>query len=105
MTPGWAAEEKEFLAIVGLGNKLAEKGMALKVSLAYGTFIFNMDTTGSTKLPRGRKKCPSAIKRDKQRRIEFLKRKEPGLCLSAPLPSDRLSEDRSRGNCKNSYSF
>ena len=61
MTPGRAAEENEFFAIrhrvIGLANELAEKGMALKVSLAYGTFIFNMDTTGSTKLPRRRKKC------------------------------------------------
>ena len=82
MTPGRAAEEKEFLAIghkvVGLANELAEKGMALKLSLAYGTFIFNMDTTGSTQLRSRRKKCPSAIRR----RIEFLKRKEPGLCPS-----------------------
>ena len=66
MTPGRAAEEKEFLDIghkvVGLAKKLAEKGMAFKLSLAYGAFIFNMDTTASTKLPRRRKTCPSAIR-------------------------------------------
>ena len=51
MTPGRAAEEKEFLAIghrvVGLANELAEKGMAFKLSLAYGAFIFNMDTSAA----------------------------------------------------------
>ena len=97
MTPG-RAEEKEFLAIghrcVGLANELAEKGMAFKLSLSYGTFIFSMDTTGSTQLPRRRKKCPSAIIRDKRRRMEFLKRKKSTSCPSPPLSLDRLSIER-----------
>ena len=98
MTPG-RAEEKEFLAIghrcVGLANELAEKGMAFKLSLSYGTFIFSMDTTGSTQLPRRRKKCPSAIIRDKRRRMEFLKRKKSTSCPSPPLSLDRLSIEAS----------
>ena len=95
MAPGCATEEKEFLAfgnrIIGLANDLTKKGIACKLSVAYGNFTFNMDTTRLAKSPRRRrKKCPSVLERDKRRRIEFLKRKEPNSRQSAP-PTDCLS--------------
>ena len=95
MAPVRATEEEEFLAfgnrIIGLANDLTEKGIGCKLSVTYGNFTFNMDTTRLAKLPRRRrKKCPSVLERDKRRRIEFLKRKEPNSRQSAP-PTDRLS--------------
>ena len=45
MTPVRATEEKEFLAfghkIIGLANELSERGIGFKLSVAYGTFIFD----------------------------------------------------------------
>ena len=67
LAPVRATEEKEFLAfgnrIIGLANYLTKKGIACKLSVAYGNFTFNMDTTRLAKSPRRRrKKCPSALK-------------------------------------------
>ena len=66
MTPVRATEEKEFLAfghkIIGLANELSERGIGFKLSVAYGTFTFDMDTTRSTKSPKKKKEMP---KRDK----------------------------------------
>ena len=95
MAPVQATEEKEFLAfgnrIIGLANDLTEKGIGCKLSVTYGNFTFNMDTTRLAKLPRRRrKKCPTVLERDKRRRIEFLKRKEPKSRQGAP-PTDCLS--------------
>ena len=64
MAPVRATEEKEFLAfgnrIIGLANDLTKKGIACKLSVAYGNFTFNMDTTRLAKSPRRRRKSAQA---------------------------------------------
>ena len=70
LAPVRATEEKEFLAfgnrIIGLANDLTKKCIACKLSVAYGNFTFNMDTTRLAKSPRRRrKKYPSVLKCDK----------------------------------------
>ena len=50
MTPVRATKEEKLLAfgnrIIGIANDLTEAGIACKLSVAFGKFTFNPDTTG-----------------------------------------------------------
>ena len=101
MTPVQATKEEKLLAfgnrIIGITNDLTEAGIACKLSVAFGKFTFNLDTTRLAKSPsrRGKKRL-SKLRHDKRRRIEFLKKKQPNLPQKAP-PTDCLSETATEG--------
>ena len=60
MTPVQATEEEKLLAfgnrIIGFANDLTKAGIACKLSIAFGKFTFNLDTTRLAKLPSRRRK-------------------------------------------------
>ena len=79
-----------------IGNKclelcklLGNQGLAFSFNLTFGTFCFTLDTTGMRSLPAQvpvkKKKSPSAINRDKRRRIAFLRRKDAASSSGASL--------------------
>ena len=100
MTPVKATKEEKLLVlgdrVVGIANNLTEAGIPCKFSVAFGKFTFNLDTTrlaAKSKPSKRGKKCPSKLRRDKQRRIEFLlRKKQPDLPQDAP-PTDCLSTE------------
>ena len=98
MTPIQATREEKLLVlgnrVIGIAKDLTEAGIACKFSVAFGKFTFNLDTTRlPAKSPSRRgKKCPSKLRRDKRRRIEFLRKKQPNLLQDAP-PTDCLSTE------------
>ena len=80
MAPG---DEDDFPSI---GNKcfeicklLGNQGLAFSFKLTFGNFCFSLDTmeirTSPAPGPVKKKKSPSAVTRDKRRRIKFLQRK------------------------------
>ena len=90
MTPG---DDDDLPSI---GNKclelcklLGNQGLAFSFNLTFGTFCFTLDTTGMRSLPAQvpvkKKKSPSAINRDKRRRIAFLRRKDAASSSGASL--------------------
>ena len=90
MTPG---DDDDLPSI---GNKclelcklLGNQGLAFSFNLSFGTFCFSLDTTGMrsspAQVPVKKKKSPSAINRDKRRRIAFLRRKDAASSSGASL--------------------
>ena len=90
MTPG---DDDDLPSI---GNKclelcklLGNQGLAFSFNLTFGTFCFTLDTTGMrsspAQVPVKKKKSPSAINRDKRRRIAFLRRKDAASSSGASL--------------------
>ena len=59
---------------------LGNQGLAFSFNLTFGTFCFSLDTTrirsSPAQVPVRKKKSPSAVNRDKRRRIAFLRRKD-----------------------------